>query len=116
MSNPRARLANDAFSGEENERRQRRRIEEEAQADQDAASDSHSLMNLLNDNVLVNALSYLSFRDLNELAMRSQRCREIRCHASLDQTRVGTIQPTRHSITPLSSMTGTKCSRGIRLI
>lgn len=60
------------------------------------ATPSHSLMNL-NDNVLVNVLSYLSFHELNEFDMCSRRCREIRSHESLDQTRVGTIVFTENS-------------------
>lgn len=98
MSNSRARIADEAFSDDENEsneRRQRRRIEG-VEDDVEAAVISHSLMNL-NDNVQVNILSFLSFNELNEFDMCSQRCREIRGHESLDQTRVGTVIFTENS-------------------
>jgi len=65
-----------------------RRMEE---ADEPPVSeDSRSLVDL-KDDCLVNALSYLTYEDMNSFAMTSRRCRDIRSHESLDQTRTRTI-------------------------
>ncbi|KAG7359587.1 F-box domain containing protein [Nitzschia inconspicua] len=41
---------------------------------------------------LVNILNYLTFEDLNNFALVSKQCYNIRCHQYLDQTRSGTIR------------------------
>jgi len=97
------RGANDAFSNEEeeNSRQQRRRIEEVGDDHVVTAPKTASLsLTDLNDNVLVKVMSFLTFPDLNEVAMSSRRCREIRSHESLDQTRVGTIVLTENTTLP----------------
>lgn len=45
----------------------------------------------LNDDVLLNLMSFLTASDMNILETCCQRFRDIRSHESLDQTRVGTI-------------------------
>lgn len=93
MTSSRTRAANDAFGNDEEEenprRAQRRRIE----AEEGAAPGADASLSLtdLNDNVLVNIMSFLTFNDLNEVELCNHRCQEIRSHESLDQTRVGTI-------------------------
>lgn len=86
---------NEAFEEEENAnaRSQRQRIDEN-----EKPVFALKLTDLI-DNVLTQVMSFLPFIDMNEFAMCSQRCREIRAHDSLDQTRAGTIV-----IKPNSSM------------
>lgn len=45
----------------------------------------------LNNDCLVNILSYLYSEDMNNIAICSKTCREARTNESLDQTRTGTI-------------------------
>lgn len=45
----------------------------------------------MNDDCLLWILSYLPVDDLNAIAICNQRCRRIRAHESLAQTRKGTI-------------------------
>lgn len=51
----------------------------------------------LNNDCIIQILSYLPTEDINSVATCSQSCREARRTESLDQTRTGTIVLTKNS-------------------
>lgn len=86
------RRAADALDPSEEPPRQRQRLEEAA----DAPAVTPTSLDSLNEDCLVQILSYLPTEDLNNnIPFCNQRLRTARNHESLDQTRTATLMLSR---------------------